>query len=132
MNDELRHRSLEVNEMNTFLETVLTTIGVAVIVLDRQQDVRIWNSQARELWGLTADEVEGQNLYELDIGLPVANLKSQLRTVLSGESNREEAVLEATNQRGRQFQCQVTILRLGPSGGDGTAGAVMMMETAAA
>jgi hypothetical protein len=81
---------------------------------------------------LTAEEVEGQNLYGLDIGLPVAKLKSQLRTVLSGKSSREEAVLEATNRRGRQFHCQVTMLRLGPSGDDGAAGAVMMMETVGA
>jgi two-component system CheB/CheR fusion protein len=130
MNDELRHRSLEINEVNTFLETVLTTIGFAVIVLDRQQDVQIWNSQARELWGLTAEEVEGQNLYGLDIGLPLAKLKPQLRTVLAGKSSREETILEATNRRGRQFQCRVTIVRLGPSSADGAAGAVMMMETA--
>ena len=115
--------------MNNFLETVLTTIGVAVAVLDRQQDVRIWNSQARELWGLTPEEVEGQNLHSLDIGLPVANLKSPLRTVLSGRSTREETVLEATNRRGRQFRCQVTMLRLGSASDDGSAGAVMLMET---
>jgi two-component system CheB/CheR fusion protein len=130
MNDELRHRSLELNEMNTFLETVLTTIGIAVIVLDRDQQVRIWNGQARELWGLTPEEVEGQHLPTLDIGLPLAKLKPQLRSVLAGESTREQAVLEATNRRGRQFQCQVTLLRLGPSGEDGSAGAVMMMERA--
>jgi two-component system CheB/CheR fusion protein len=129
MNDELRHRSLEINEMNTFLDTVLSTLGVAVIVLDRDQHVRIWNSQARELWGLTPDEAEDRSLHSLDIGLPVTKLKSPLRAVLSGKSDREQAVLEATNRRGRQFHCQVTMMRLGPAGEDGSAGAVMMMET---
>lgn len=132
MNDELRHRSIELNEMNSFLETVLTTLGTAVIVLDRRQQVRIWNSQARELWGLTPDEVEGQHLFSLDIGLPLASIRRQLNAVMSGRSNREEVVLDATNRRGRPFQCQLTFIRLGPSGEDGAAGVVMMMESAGA
>jgi two-component system CheB/CheR fusion protein len=130
MNDELRHRSLELNEMNTFLETVLTTIGMAVIVLDRDQEVRIWNGQARELWGLAAEEVEGQHLLSLDIGLPLAELRPQLRAVLSGASPREQVVLDATNRRGRTFRCQVTLLRLAPVTAGGAAGAVMLMESA--
>lgn len=130
MNDELRHRSDELNEMNTFLETVLTTIGVAVIVLDRNQQVQIWNGQARELWGLLPEEVEGQHLLSLDIGLPMSKVKPQVTAVLSGRSDREQVVLKATNRRGREFQCQVTLLRLGPTHDDGAAGAVMMMENA--
>ena len=130
MNDELRHRSIELNDTNTFLQTVLTTIGLAVTVLDRRQHVRIWNGQARELWGLTPEEVEGQHLFSLDIGLPLTKVEPKLSAVLSGASTREELVVDATNRRGQNFQCQVTLMRLGPSGEDGASGAVMMMETA--
>ena len=59
INDELRHRSTELNDMNAFLETILTTIGLAVAVVDPDQHVQIWNGQARELWGLTTEEVGG-------------------------------------------------------------------------
>ncbi len=129
MNDELRHRTGELNDMNLFLETILTTMGVAVVVLDRQQHVQIWNSQARELWGLMADEVEDQHLMSLDMGLPVEQLKRPLRTTLSGESEREETTVEATNRRGRAFQCRVTMLPIGRDG-QGVVGAIMMMEPA--
>ena len=132
MNDELRHRSIELNDMNSFLETVLTTLGTAVIVVDRDQQVRIWNSEARELWGLTPEEVEGRSLFSLDIGLPLASIRSQMKAIMSGRSTREEVVLEATNRRGRQFQCQLTFLRLGPASEDGAAGVIMMMESAEA
>ena len=128
MNDELRHRTLELNDMNTFLETILTTIGLAVIVIDRQQSVRIWNGQARELWGLTAEEAENQHLFSLDIGLPVEKLRPQLKALSSGQSEREEAVVEATNRRGKSFQCRVTCLPLSPASDDGPAGVIMMME----
>jgi len=128
MNDELRHRTLELNDLNVFLETVLTTIGLAVAVIDRNQHVQIWNSQARELWGLSAEEVGDQHLLSLDFGLPVEQIKSQLRTVLAGESERAETVLRAVNRRGQRFDCRVTLLPLGDNhDGDGS-GAIMMME----
>ncbi|HUE25665.1 MAG TPA: CheR family methyltransferase [Solirubrobacteraceae bacterium] len=130
MNDELRHRTLELNEMNTFLETILTTVGLAVIVIDRGQHVRIWNRQAREMWGLTAEEAEGQHLFSLDIGLPVEQLRPQLKALLSGQSDREEAVVDATNRRGKGVQAQITFLPLGPPSDDGQGGVIMMIEAA--
>jgi two-component system, chemotaxis family, CheB/CheR fusion protein len=113
MNDELRHRTLELNDVNSFLETILTTIGLAVAVLDRNLSVQIWNGQARELWGLTPEEAEDQSLLALDFGLPTETLTPLLRACLSGESDREEVVLAATNRRGAPFECQVTCLPLG-------------------
>lgn len=131
MNDELTHRTQEVNGVNSFLETILTTIGLAVAVLDRDQRVQIWNGKARELWGLTAAEAEDEDLMALDIGLPVEKLRQQINDTLTGGSAREEMVLEAINRRGKTFQCRVTFLPLG-SGGDGDVSAViMMMEDAA-
>lgn len=130
MNDELRHRTLELNDMNSFLETILTTIGLAVIVVNRQQHVQIWNGQARELWGLTSEEVEDQHVLSLDIGLPVEQLKGPLRACLAGESEREELVLQATNRRGRSFRCRVTCLPLGVVRDSGIAGVILIMEPA--
>jgi two-component system CheB/CheR fusion protein len=65
----------------------------------------------------------------LDIGLPLDQLRPQLRSVLSGDSGREESVLEATNRRGRSFQCRVTMLPYGAPADDGAAGVIMMMES---
>ncbi len=128
INEELRHRTLEVNDMNAFLETILTTIGLAVAVLDSQQRVQIWNAQSRELWGVTADEAEDRHLASLDIGLPIDQLKVPLRACLAGDSVREELVLEATNRRGRAFQCRVTCLPLAAPVDGGVASVIMMME----
>lgn len=127
MNEELRRRTLELNDMNSFLETILTTIGLVVVVLDRKQRVQIWNQQARELWGLTSEEVEDQHLLSLDIGLPVERLKTPLRDTLAGKLPRHDVVLSAVNCRGKQFQCGVTVLPLGRQDGEIT-GAIMMME----
>lgn len=128
MNEELRHRSVELNDTNTVLDIVLSRIGLAVIVLDRKQNIRIWNSQARELWGLSAEEVEGENLFSLDIGLPAEQLRPQLRAIFAGTSDREEVTLGAVNRRGRRFDAQVTFLRLGGLEGDGPGAAIMMID----
>lgn len=131
MNEELRHRTLELNDTNAFLEVILATIGVAVAVLDRHQRVQIWNRQAYELWGLTAEEVEDQNLLALDFGLPVDKLKSLLRSCLSDGGSRDEIVVEATNRRGRKFDCRVTCLPMGNEHDGQVSGVIMMMEAVA-
>jgi two-component system CheB/CheR fusion protein len=130
INDELRSRSGELTELNVFLETILGTVGLAVAVLDRQLHVQIWNGQARELWGLTPDEVEDRHLLALDFGLPVDRLKARLRTSLSGSSAREDVVLEATNRRGRPFNCRVTLMPLRNSDDGEVSGVILMMEDA--
>ena len=130
MNEELRHRTQEVNDVNSFLETILSTIGLAVAVLDRNQRVQIWNGKARELWGVTPEEAEDEHLLSLDIGLPLDQLRAQIRDTLGGQSAREEVVLDATNRRGKPFQCRVTFLPLGGTDGN-TSGVIMMMEALA-
>lgn len=128
MNDELRHRTLELNDINAFLETILKTVGLAVAVVDSEQHIQIWNGQARELWGLSADEVEDQHVMSLDMGLPLESLKGQLRATLEGKSPHEEVVLDATTRRGKAIQCRVTLLPLTGDGDGAVSGAIMMME----
>jgi two-component system, chemotaxis family, CheB/CheR fusion protein len=128
MNEELRHRTEELDDVNAFLETILTTIGLAVAVLDRNQRVQIWNGKARELWGVTPEEAEDEHLMALDIGLPVDKLRQQIRDTLTGGVEREEVVVEATNRRGKAFQCRVTVLPLVSDGDSNVSGVIMLME----
>lgn len=128
MNDELRHRTFEVTEMNSFLEIVLGAIGLAVAVLDRHQRIQIWNGRSRDLWGLSADEAEDHYLTSLDLGLPLEQLTPPLHACLAGDSKREQLVLEATSRRGKAFQCSVTCIPLGLAEGGDISGVIMMME----
>jgi two-component system, chemotaxis family, CheB/CheR fusion protein len=93
--------------------------------------VQIWNRRAEDLWGVRHDEALEHHLLSLDFGLPVERLAMPLRTVLGGGSERESAVLEAVNRRGRAIGCATTILPLRTAGGDGSGpvhGAVILME----
>jgi two-component system CheB/CheR fusion protein len=126
MNEELRERSTELNDVNAFLETILTSMGIAVAVLDPSMRVQIWNAHSRELWGVTAQEAEGAHFLRLDVGLPVKELKAPLEACLAGTTEREELVLDAVNRRGNPFRCGVVCLPL--NGPDAPSGAIVMME----
>jgi len=131
LNDELRDRTAELNHVNEFLEAILTSLGIGVAVVDRQQRVQVWNHRAEDLWGLRQDEAVEHHLLSLDIGLPTEQLAGSLRSVLGGGSDREHAVIQAVNRRGRAIDCTTTILPLiSPSKSDGEAirGAILLME----
>jgi two-component system, chemotaxis family, CheB/CheR fusion protein len=125
INDELQQRTDELNETNAYLEGVLGSLNAAVIVLDRDFAIRGWNQGARELWGLIEDEVSGKNFLDLDIGLPVPQLRSPIRKVFGGEQ-QEQVTLPALNRRGRQFECRVAATALSAS--DEVRGVILMME----
>lgn len=112
INDELRQRSDELNEVNAFLESILTSLRGGVVVLDRDLGILIWNHQSENLWGLRSDEVRGKHLLNLDIGLPVEQLKVPIRAILSGEAESSETIVDATNRRGRKISCRVTVTPL--------------------
>jgi two-component system CheB/CheR fusion protein len=127
MNDELRERTFELDELNALMEKILTDLGVGVILLDQSQQVRLWNREAELLWGIRAEEAEGQHIQNLDLGLPVARLRQPLKDVLSGKEERVQVTAPATDRRGREFACRTTVLSLGLAGA-GPAGAIVLME----
>jgi two-component system, chemotaxis family, CheB/CheR fusion protein len=129
INQELRSRSVELDEANAFLERILATMGVAVAVLDAAQTVRVWNRQAGELWGVRADEAVGQHFLNLDIGLPVRELRAIVKSALAGEEEGQ-IVVDATDRRGRALGCQVRVLPLAVSR-DAVTGVILLMERVA-
>jgi two-component system CheB/CheR fusion protein len=129
INDELRDRTGELNRVNEFLEAILTSLGFAVVVLDKSQRVLVWNAGAEDLWGLRAGEAVDQHFLGLDIGLGAERLAGRLRAVISGASGGERADLDAVNRRGRSIVCQVTVVPLAPPSVDGVPrGAILLME----
>ena len=127
INEELHQRSSELDRVNAFLEGILTSLGVAVAVVDPDQRIQIWNDQAEDLWGLRSDEVVGQHLLSLDIGLPVEKLRRPLRNALAGNAEGNDVVLDAVNRRGRAFRCKVSCLPLMVSSSD-VQGVIVLIE----
>jgi two-component system, chemotaxis family, CheB/CheR fusion protein len=129
MNEEQVSRGAELDRANMFLEVILSSLGVGVVVVDREEKVQVWNANSEELWGLRADEAEGQPLASLDVGLPVDELREPLRRVFADSTNVEETV-SAITRRGKQVECRVHMQPLRQSGGQ-SYGVLLLMEVIA-
>jgi two-component system CheB/CheR fusion protein len=127
VNEELRQRTDELNQSNAFLESVLGSMRGAAVVVNRDLNVLIWNERAHDLWGLRADEVQGKSILNLDIGLPVGELRAPIRACLQDGADYKELVLDAVNRRGKSMRCRVTCTPL-LSPGKRREGVIMMMD----
>ncbi|MEU7526296.1 CheR family methyltransferase [Saccharothrix sp. NPDC042600] len=127
INDTLRERSLELDQVNEFLESILTSLRAGVIVLDTGMRVLAWNRGAEELWGVRRDEAEGEHLLNLDIGLPVADLRPVVRQALTDASFLTEVKLDAINRKGREVVVRVVCSSLRSNSGEPN-GAILVME----
>jgi two-component system CheB/CheR fusion protein len=129
MNDELRNRGTDLNASNAFLESVFSSLGSAVIVLDRDLRVDVWNTGAAELWGLRADETRKLNFFTLDFGLPLAELHQPIRDVMHDAEPMRELMIAAINRKGRALECRVRISPLRDPAGL-TVGVILQMQPA--
>ncbi|HWM93827.1 MAG TPA: CheR family methyltransferase [Thermoanaerobaculia bacterium] len=127
LNDRLEQRSEELNQFNGYFQSVLTTLRAAVVVMDRGLHIRVWSEKAEDFWGVRDDEVRGQSFLDLDIGIPVNELRKSLRESLLDGKEREQSV-NGVNRRGRLVRCRVRIApHHGPAGPDGL---ILLIEEA--
>lgn len=109
INDELRQRTTELDRVNAFLNSILASLKAGVVVIDNQFNILSWNEEANNMWGLRFDEVQGQSLFSLDIGLPVERLREPIRNCLADNGARQEIIVESINRRGRTIECRLSI-----------------------
>lgn len=112
INAELRLRSEELNQANGFLEAIFNSLVGGVAVLNRELIIQIWNEKNEDLWGLRSQEVLGQHFMNLDIGLPVEQLRQPIRRCLTGDTKIIEVSVASVNRRGKSIQCKVTCTSL--------------------
>jgi two-component system CheB/CheR fusion protein len=63
----------------------------------------------------------------LDIGLPVEQLRQPIRAVLAGETERAELTVEARNRRGKSIRCPIRCTPLKSATG-AALGAILLMD----
>ncbi len=130
LNEELHERSTAVNTANDFLASILASLRGGVMVVNQNLLIQAWSAKAEDLWGLRANEVQGKHFLNLDIGLPVEQLRSPIRDCLNSELEYQEVLLEAINRRGKAIFCKVTCTPLvNPS--HQIRGVILLMEEVA-
>ncbi|MGI5132148.1 CheR family methyltransferase [Pseudonocardia sp. CA-107938] len=127
INDELQDRTGELDRTNAFLETILTSLRAGVVVVGSELHVQVWNRQAEELWGLRRDEAVGEHLLNLDIGLPLDEVRPVVRRTLTGEDGLHEITVPAVNRRGRSIDVRVIASPL-RGADESVVGAILTME----
>ncbi|HEY3831616.1 MAG TPA: CheR family methyltransferase [Acidimicrobiia bacterium] len=127
VNDEVRARGDEVDQLNQFLESILASLRGGVVVIDRDRRVRVWSQRAFDMWGLREEEVREVDLLDLDVGLPVADLREAIDECMAHDVEQENLVVEAVTRRGRTVECRVSISPLRERGV--VNGAILVMDT---
>jgi two-component system CheB/CheR fusion protein len=112
-NDALRDRQEQLDRLNRFMSSVLSSMNSGVAVVDTDLHLLAWNNRAEDLWGVRTDEAIGRHLLNLDIGLPVERLREPLRTLL-GDADATPAIMEldAVNRRGHRVKVKVTLTHI--------------------
>src|SRR6266850_298752 len=128
VNQELRQRGTDLSRSNVFLGGILRSVPLAVIVLDEQLQVELWNDVAADLWGLRADEVRGRHFFGLDIGLPVEQLKQPIAGLTRQGDHRFDTEINAMNRRGRQVRLRVQCVSIGSA--EQGKGIILLMQEA--
>lgn len=105
INDMLRERSLELDDAKRFLDSLVDSVRMGMVVVDREMKVILWNRGCEELWGLRADETTGTMLTALDIGLPLDAVRPLIGNVPVDPDGSGEVVVDAVNRRGRPARC---------------------------
>jgi two-component system CheB/CheR fusion protein len=125
VNEELALRGKERDKLNHFLQLILGSLTSGVIVVDRDFLVQVWNARSEDLWGLRTDEVLNKNLLNLEIGLPLDQLRPAIRACLSSESTSKSFTIDATTRRGKSYRCRVTCTPMTED--DSTVGGVILL-----
>ncbi len=108
LNDELRDRTLEVDRVNGFLQSILAGLDLAVVVVDTESRVQLWNGGAERLTGLRAFEAEGRHLLQLDVELPVEQVRAAVRAVVIAGEVPGPVDVDLTDRFGRPQRRRLT------------------------
>lgn len=127
INDALRESSAALDETKTFLDSLVDSIQLGMMVVNREMQVVVWNRGSEELWGLRSSEAVGSPLPSLDIGLPIEELKPLIGRAFVDAETTAETVVDAVNRRGKATRIRVTCAAF-RSSGDSINGALLLTE----
>lgn len=127
INDTLRERSGQLDDAKNFLDALITSVRIGLVVVDREMRVVVWNRGCEDLWGLRADETIGKKLTALDFGLPVEDVRPLIGNAFVDPDSSGEAVVDAVNRRGRPTRVRVRCTSF-PDPDGGVGGSLLLME----
>ncbi|PSG98002.1 hypothetical protein BRD56_02605 [Thermoplasmatales archaeon SW_10_69_26] len=101
-NEELRQRNEEIKQVNADLVNLLEGVGLPIVMLGAELDIRRFTPQAAELLGLIAADV-GRPLADLNIPFDV-DLQAEIREVLDTLSVNRTSL---TDDEGNRYRLRI-------------------------
>jgi two-component system CheB/CheR fusion protein len=100
-NRELAARSNELRRLSLYHTAVVKSVQDAIVVLDQNFSVIVWNAAAERLFGVPSSAAEGRDLFALPLGGPIPLMRLAFAR-LSGRSGAqaEEIQFEAPESQG--------------------------------
>lgn len=128
INTTLQTRTVELVDARTFMDSLIESIPTAMVIVDREMRVLVWNEGCKDLWGVGASEAVGSDFPTLDIGLPMDSIRPLIgNAFVDPNSVGEVAIVDAVNRRGRATSVRVTCTAFKSSDGK-VSGALLMMK----
>jgi two-component system CheB/CheR fusion protein len=118
LNDELRDRTRQVDDANTFLEGILGALDIAVVVVDADHRVALWNGGAERLTGLRSHEAVDRRLLDLPLNVPADALRRLLLDAVLDGGALEPLVVHVRDRFGHPQLRRVAASALRPVGGE--------------
>lgn len=127
INDTLRERSGQLDDAKNFLDALINSVRLGLVVVDREMRVVVWNRGCEDLWGLRSEETTGKKLTALDFGLPVEHIRPLIGNAFVDPDSSGETVVEAVNRRGRPTRVRVRCTSF-PDPDGSVGGSLLLME----
>ncbi|MCH2374708.1 MAG: PAS domain-containing protein, partial [Planctomycetes bacterium] len=120
-------RDIEARLQTLYAESLTESLPCALIVLDAKDRITSWNRNAEGLFGFSADEAMGKELFELKT--PLKNQTFKKRYVQTKEQGRPKKLrVRLDGAQGKATQCLVTQSPFLGSD-DSVRGTVLLLET---
>lgn len=127
INDALRERSGQLDDAKNFLDALINSVQLGLVVVDREMRVVVWNRGCEDLWGLRSEETTGKKLTALDFGLPMDDVRPLIGSAFVDPDSSGETVVDAVNRRGRPTRVRVRCTSF-PDPDGGVGGSLLLME----
>lgn len=103
VNDELRERNVDLTRSHKDLSNLFTSIGMAIVMIGDEMEIRRFTPQAQKIFGLIPADV-GRPLRNINPNIEIPNLQQIVEKVMSSS---QEVDLEVSDQHGVRYSLHV-------------------------
>ena len=103
LNEELANRNRELTRSHNDLNNLFSNIDVAIIVLNNELEIRLFNSISEKLFNLIPADV-GRCISDIRLKLKITDLEAKLKEIVENFVTKKE---EVQDEKGRWYEMRM-------------------------